>query len=104
MESESGFDSVLDGRLEGVDVIFAVKATGEAAITFDVGDASVASNPLGGDSIICAVELKYRTRIGRRKVGGNAEADIRISKTDFLNDLLSILQSWAEAELGLNWH
>lgn len=54
-------------------------------------DASTAS---GGDSTCCAVELKYRARLGRRNVGGNADEEIRMSKTDFLTVLLSILWSF----------
>lgn len=54
-------------------------------------DASTAS---GGDSTCCAVELKYRARLGRRNVGGNADEGIRMSKMDFLTVLLSILSSF----------
>ena len=39
----------------------------------------------------CAVELKYRARIGRRKVGGSDDESIRTSNMDFLIVLLSIL-------------
>jgi hypothetical protein len=45
-----------------------------------------------GVSIRCVVELKYRARLGRRKVGGNADTGIRASTMDFLTALLSILR------------
>ena len=61
---------------------------------FDVADGNwEASNPSGGDSTCCAVELKYRARLGRRKVGGSAEDDIRVSRMDLLIVLLSIVRS-----------
>jgi hypothetical protein len=68
-----------------------VKADGDGATIFDEGGASGSSKLSAGDSIICVVELKYRARLGRRKIGGSADTGIRMSKTDFLRDLLNIL-------------
>jgi hypothetical protein len=51
-----------------------------------------ASNPPVGDSTCCAVELKYRARLGRRKVGGNADDGIRTSNIDRRAILHSILR------------
>ena len=45
-----------------------------------------------GGSTCCAVELKYRARYGRRKVGGSADGDILMSKMDFLIVLLNIVR------------
>jgi hypothetical protein len=49
-----------------------------------------ASRVSAGDSTCCAVELKHRPRLGRRKVGGSARDDIRASKMDLLMVLLNI--------------
>jgi hypothetical protein len=45
-----------------------------------------------GGSTCCAVELKYRARYGRRKVGGSADGGILMSKMDFLTVLLNIVR------------
>jgi hypothetical protein len=63
----------------------------EATIFEDGGASGGTSKPSGGDSMICAVELKYRARFGRRNVGGSADTGIRMSRMDFRNDLLNIL-------------
>jgi hypothetical protein len=82
-----------DGAVEEV---LGVKADGEAATTFEDGGASMGTSKLsGGDSMICAVELKYRARYGRRNVGGRADTGIRMYKTDFRSDLLNILVTQA---------
>jgi len=71
-----------------------VRADGEGATIFEDGGASGGtSKPSGGDSIICAVELKYRARFGRRNVGGSVDTGIRMSRMDFRNDLLNILMT-----------
>ena len=44
-----------------------------------------------GGSMICVVELKYRAPLGRRNIGGSADAGNRMSNTDFLMVLLNIL-------------
>jgi hypothetical protein len=63
------------------------------------GNWDVASGPgmegeksSGGGSTCCAVELKYRARLGRRNVGGSAEDGIRVSRTDRRRLLLSIVR------------
>ncbi len=93
-ESERGLGRASAGAAGGEDevVILVVSADGEAATALDDGGASGGiSRPSGGDSMICAVELKYRARFGRRNVGGRADTGIRMSRTDFQTDLLSIL-------------
>jgi hypothetical protein len=86
-----GVGSAVGGEGAGVGV-FGVRAEGEAAMAFGAGGASRGiSRPSGGGSTICAVELKYRARFGRRKVGGNADAGIRMSRMDLRSDLLNIL-------------
>lgn len=67
------------------------RVDGDAATIFDDGGTSVSSKLSGDDSTICTVELKYRARPGRRKIGGNADAGIRMSTMDFWRDLLNIL-------------
>jgi hypothetical protein len=47
--------------------------------------------PFESGSMICAVELKYRAPLGRRNIGGSADAGNRMSSTDFLMALLNIL-------------
>lgn len=47
---------------------------------------------LAGGSTCWVVELKYRARHGRRNVGGSVEEGIRVSRTDLLSVLLSILR------------
>lgn len=86
MESESGLGvgSATGGDGAGEEIL-GVKADGEAAMIFEAGGTSKLS---GGDSMICAVELKYRARFGSRKAGGNG---IRMSRTDFRSDLLNIM-------------
>jgi len=51
-----------------------------------------ASKLSGGDSTCCAVELKYRARLGRRKVGGSAEDGMRMSSRERLAVLSSSLK------------
>lgn len=51
-----------------------------------------ASRLSGGVSTCCVVELKYRARLGRRKVGGKADTGIFVSSIDRLIVLLSILR------------
>ena len=58
----------------------------------DLGGNWGVSKSFGGDSTCCAVELKYRARLGRRKVGGKADVEIRMSSKDFLTVLLNILR------------
>jgi len=90
MESESGLGvgSATGGDGAGEEIL-GVKADGEAAMIFEAGGASRGTSKLsGGDSMICAVELKYRARFGSRKAGGNG---IRMSRTDFRSDLLNIM-------------
>lgn len=41
--------------------------------------------------MIWAVELKYRAPLGKRNIGGSADAGNRMSSTDFLMVLLNIL-------------
>jgi hypothetical protein len=95
-ESERGLGSDCEGGCGAVEGSLGVNVDGEDATSFDDGGASRGtSKPSGGDSMICAVELKYRARLGRRKVGGNADAGNRMSKTDFLIDLLNILKMLA---------
>lgn len=53
-----------------------------------------ASRLSDGVSTCCTVELKYRARFGRRKVGGNADVGILESNMDRRIDLLSILRLW----------
>ena len=48
-------------------------------------------NPSADGSTCCAVELKYRARFGRRKVGGSTTGGIHVSRMDFLKVLLNIL-------------
>jgi hypothetical protein len=95
-ESESGLGagSVAggDGGDGGEEGALGFRADGEAATIFEDGGASGGtSKPAGGDSMICAVELKYRARFGRRNVGGSADTGIRMSRMGFRNDLLNIL-------------
>lgn len=92
-ESERGLGAGSTAGGDGAEVGFlGVGADGEAATAFEAGGASRgASRPSGGDSMICAVELKYRARLGRRKAGGSADTGIRMSRTDFRSDLLNIL-------------
>lgn len=75
-------------------------ADGEAAVAFGAGGASRGISRLSGaDSIICGVELKYRARLGRRNVGGNADAGILMSRTDFRSDLLNIFRNMRSSPL-----
>jgi hypothetical protein len=92
-ESERGLGVGSAAGADGAgEEILGVKADGEAATIFEAGGASRGTSKLsGGDSMICAVELKYRARFGRRKVGDNADVGIRMSRTDFRSDLLNIL-------------
>lgn len=93
MESERGLGagSAAGGDGAGEDAV-SIRADGEAVAAFEAGGASRGASKLsGGDSMICAVALKYRARFGRRKTGGNADAGIRMSRTDFRSDLLNIL-------------
>ena len=46
----------------------------------------------GGASMCCAVELKYRARLGRRNVGGSAEVGIRVSRTERRSVLRSVVR------------
>lgn len=81
------------GTEEGVDA-----ATLDGADAFEAVEGSwEASNASGGDSTCCAVELKYRARLGRRNVGGSAEDEIRVSRID----LLTVLQNILGSESGL---
>lgn len=64
----------------------------DAELDVSVAGSSEASKLSGGVSTCWVVELKYRARFGRRKVGGSAEDGIRVSKTDFLIVLLSIVR------------
>jgi len=67
-------------------------ATVFAAAVEVIVDNREASRLSGGASTCCAVELKYRARFGRRKVGGNADVDILVSIMDRFIDLLSIVR------------
>lgn len=59
------------------------------ATILELGSVSVPSRPvLLGGSTMCAVELKYRARLGRRKAGGSTGA--RTSNANLLSDLLMI--------------
>jgi hypothetical protein len=56
---------------------------------FDVNWEAVSASVDG--STCCVVVLKYRARLGRRKVGGRTVDGIRTSQIDFLTVLLNIV-------------
>lgn len=94
MEVERGLGvscSAAGGEGAGEEAL-SVRADGEAAMILGAGGASEGISKLsGGDSMIWAVELKYRARFGRRNVGISVDAGIRMSRTDFRSDLVNIL-------------
>lgn len=92
-ESESARGSEAGGGGCGIDrcVSLMVDVMGDAD---DCGLVSWdASNPPAGGSTCWAVELKYRARLGRRKIGGNADDGIPTSNMDRRAVLHSILRA-----------